>query len=185
MEKILQLAQKLKALSDQGVGGEKENATRMLIALCEKHGIPLSDITDQEPIKTFEVWVEKDPSLEWTFFVQTAASVLGNDFKCGRYLHNYRKGQKYAGLRRCYIECTSSEFIEIQAKHKFFYKHFMDEVKVLYKAFVQTNKLYTKPDPNRKSEERELTPEEMEELHKMMHMMQGLDRKIFHKQLNQ
>lgn len=183
MEKILELARKLKALSGQGVGGEKTNATQKLIQLCEKHGIPLSEITDEEPSRDHEVWVEKDPSLEWKFFVQTAASVLGHDFKAGRYLHAYRKGQKYAGKRRCYLHCTSSEFIEIQAKHAFFYRHFMDEVHVLYKAFIQTNKLYTKSDPNKQSEERELTDEEKAEMGKVMNMMQGLDRKIFHKQL--
>lgn len=185
MEKVLKLAQKLKALSDQGVGGEKDNATRMLIALCEKHGIPLSDITDDEPIQRFEIWKERDPSMEWKFFVQIAASVLGDDFMIGRYRHNYKKGQKYAGLRRCFIECTASQFLEIQAKHEFFWAHWQKEVKMFYQAFVQTNKLYTKADPNKESEERDLTPEELEELYRISQLMQGIDRKIFNKQLEQ
>jgi len=41
--KILDKAKKLKALADRGIGGEKENATRMLCLYMEKH-----NITDRE-----------------------------------------------------------------------------------------------------------------------------------------
>lgn len=37
--KILEKARKLKALADRGVGGEKENAQRMLEEYMKKHGL--------------------------------------------------------------------------------------------------------------------------------------------------
>lgn len=42
--KILDKAKKLKALADRGIGGEKENATRMLGLYMEKHNIKESEL---------------------------------------------------------------------------------------------------------------------------------------------
>ncbi len=41
MDKIIELAKKLKALSERGEGGEKLNADRMLKDLMNKHDISL------------------------------------------------------------------------------------------------------------------------------------------------
>ena len=44
-KKILDKAKKLKELADRGVGGEKDNAIRMLTAYMEKHGISDTELT--------------------------------------------------------------------------------------------------------------------------------------------
>lgn len=182
-EKILTLAKKLKALSDRGVGGEKESATRILLRFCDKHGISLEEITGEEEVSDHEVWLEKEPSKEISFFVQVCSSVLGKDFKVGIYKRNYKKGQKYSGKKRCFVTCTPSQLLEIKAKHDFFWKHYQEEVEIFYSAFIQTQRLFAKSDPNDKSDEKPLTDEEKEELYKIMNMMQGMDRKVFNKQL--
>lgn len=45
-EELKAKLQKIKALADRWVGGEKENAKRMLAKLCEENGIHLSELED-------------------------------------------------------------------------------------------------------------------------------------------
>ena len=47
-KKILDKAKKLKELADRGVGGEKENAIRMLDAYMQKHNISDSEISSHK-----------------------------------------------------------------------------------------------------------------------------------------
>jgi hypothetical protein len=178
--KIFQLAKKLKALSDRGVGGEKENATQMLFALCRKHNIDIS-LLEGEQTKDHEFWLHDDP-FERKFFTQVASSVIGD---CNLILYKYKMGQRKPGMRRHGLCCTSSEFLEIMAKFDFFFKHYQKEVLLYYKAFVQKNKLYMKVDHTEENDtsDRELSATERAELWKIANMMEGIERKIFTKQL--
>lgn len=47
MDKKRELLQKLKALADRGVGGEKVNAQRKLDEYMRKHGYTLEDLDEQ------------------------------------------------------------------------------------------------------------------------------------------
>ena len=48
MEKNIELAKKLKALSDRGVGGEKINAEKLLNDLLKKHGLTIEDVEGEK-----------------------------------------------------------------------------------------------------------------------------------------
>ena len=48
MSKYIELAKKLKALADRGIGGEKINAEKMLNALMKKHKISIEDIEGEK-----------------------------------------------------------------------------------------------------------------------------------------
>ena len=52
MEKI-EIIQKLKALSDRGVAGEKENATKLLKKLMKKYRITEEDLQEEEKKDVF------------------------------------------------------------------------------------------------------------------------------------
>jgi hypothetical protein len=50
MNKIIELAKKLKALSTQGFGGEKINAEKMLQKIMVKHNLTIEDVAGRRKI---------------------------------------------------------------------------------------------------------------------------------------
>ncbi len=176
MEKILELARKLRALADKGVDGEKDTALLMLQRLMKKHGITIDMISEDE-IKEHSFKIEETYS---RFFGQIVASVLGSKVSVSYYPH--QKGKK----REQFINCTPYQAIEIEAKYNFFVECYKKELELFYQAFIQQNHLYVKKNDNDEddSEEKELSREEREKLYKMVNMMQGMDRHIFTKQLS-
>lgn len=175
MEKVLELARKLKELADRGIGGEKENAQVMLERLMKKHHITIDMIDSSDSIdRKFKITKE-----EFKFWRQIVANVLG-EIGIGSYTNERTKKKSY------FVKCTSCEFIEIQAKFEFFYKIYEEEQKIFYSAFIQAQHLYLKEsaDSDAKEQAKELSPEEKAKLYKMMNMMKGLDRHIFQKQLS-
>lgn len=176
-DKILNLAKKLKALSEKGIGGEKDNATSMLKIHMDKHGITW-EMLGEDLIKDHEVFLSEDQE---RFYKQICANVCGiGSCKFGRYA--YKMG-KNPGKNRFYVECTDVEFIEISARFDFFWPHYKEESDIFYSAFIQSNKLYAKPSGD-ESEQKELTRSEKERLLKMMAMMSGMEPKQYLKQLS-
>ncbi len=182
-EKILETAKKLKALSDRSIDGEKENAISMLMRFMGKHGIT-TEMIEGKVIKKHYVFLE--PMFEKRFFMQICASVLGSSYSVYRYTYKLTRSKENVGKNRYGIECTDAEFIEIEAKHEFYFKHFLDELDIFRSAFIQKNKIYQKQtDTDMDDEdETELTIEERRRLFKIANIMAGMDRKVFLKQLN-
>ena len=58
MSKNIELAKKLKALADKGIGGEKSNAEAMLNNLMKKHNITIEEI-EGEKLMDFFFKIEK------------------------------------------------------------------------------------------------------------------------------
>lgn len=181
-EKILETAKKLKALSDRGVDGEKENAIEMLSRFMQKHGIT-AEMIEGRIIKKHIVFLE--PMFEKRFFAQICASVLGGGYSLYRYTYKLTKARENVGKFRYGIECTDAEFIEIEAKHEFFFNCFLEDMDIFRSAFIQKNQLYQKSDDsdNEDTETPQLTPEEKAKLFKMANMMMGMDKKEFLKQI--
>jgi O-glycosyl hydrolase len=176
MEKILELARKLKALAERGIGGEKENAAAMLNRLMKQHGITIDMISGTEK-KDFVFYTVQERR---QFLVQIIANVLGKKCNIFSYPSDARRKKKRVGTT-----CSPAEAVEIQAKFDFFWKAWESELDVFYSAFIQTNKLYSKKTGDEDDEERELTLAERQKLWKMANMMQGMDRHHFVKQITQ
>lgn len=172
MEKIIQLAKKLLALAEKGVDGEAENALNMLHKLMQQHGITM-DMINENDVKEHHFYVEKEKYKIWR---QVVASVLGNSTV------SYYKGERKK-KKSYFIKCTPAEALEIQAKFDFYWAAWEKELKTFTSAFIQKNKLYQKPDENDEKEDRELTPEELDELYRLYQMMGGIQRHHFVKQL--
>ena len=165
MDKIIELAKKLKALTERGEGGEKINAHRMLRDLMNKHDISLDQIEEVSREKrqfTFKANQQK-------LFTQIAAMVMGRAVEFWRI-----KGKRNVLL----IECTVAEFLEIQAAFDFFWEAYERELKVFDKAFIYRNNLLPK-DVIVTDE-----PMDQEELGKLTSMMRGIDRRIMQKRLS-
>ena len=170
-DKVTELAKKLKELAERGVGGEKQNAEYHLQRLLEKHGMTLEDILEEKrDVREFKVPKEKEE-----FFFQVAASVVG------------REGVRHSKEGRSFLmNLTITEYLEIEAKFDFFWKAYKEELDIFYSAFVQKNKLYSKPSDKDKdnSEEKELTKEEKEKLRRMWAMADGIKRHTLTKQID-
>lgn len=173
--KIINLLKKLSELAKRGVGGEQENAERMLHDLCKKHGISLDDI-EGEKVSEYEFHVPKEQS---KFFCQVVSSVLGNDIDV-----MYATVDRKKVVQRKYVKCSDAEYVEIQAKWEFYWKKYNDDLEIFYAAFVQKNKLYIKKLDD-DDDDTEPTLEERQRLFRMRQMMDGLDRHSFHKQITQ
>lgn len=174
MEKILALAKKLKALADRGIDGEKTTAMEMLQKFMTKHNITL-DMINEDDTKEYTVKMEIE---KYKFWRQVVASVIGNS----AVIHYKRKDN--ASKKTYWITCTPSQYLEIEAKFSFFYNIYLQEENIFYKAFIQTQKLYTKVDnEDLDKEEKPLTTEEKQELWKMANMMAGMTRHHFAKQI--
>jgi len=176
-EKVLSLAKKLKALSDRGVGGEKENATQMLVSLMERHNITIEMIAGDER-KTHQLFL--DPTEE-KFLRQVISSVVGRGFRLFQY--KYKMVRIPGKLRYGIEKITDAEFLEVMAKHAFYYADYQDQIRIFYSAYVQKNKLYVRRDESEDDSPRELTPEEKREILKISLMMEGIERKLFVKQI--
>ena len=130
-DKFLQLAKKLKALADQGVGGEKENAAAKLTAFMEKHGITMDQLgEDKRERSPFRV--TKD---QHKLFFQVAASVIGMRATTYWVIPGKRNLVK--------LETTKSEAIEIELKFRHYWKAYTDELKIFYSAFIQRNRIFS------------------------------------------
>lgn len=172
-ENVLELLKKLKALAEKGVGGEKENAADKLQKLMDKHNITW-DMLNDDVKKRKEFKIHKDDE---TFFFQVVSSVVGNT----KY-QSYR-GEERKAKRRYIFDLTDVEFIEISTKFEFYLKKYKEDLKIFYSAFIQKNELYRKQTDEEKEERKPLTPEEKEELWRMMQMMSGMKRHQLQKQL--
>lgn len=170
MSKILELAKKLKALADKGVGGEAVNAAKKLELICLKHGINLEDLDDE---KLQMGWFNVRPE-QRKFFIQVVSSVLGNDFDTYSRLKNGKKIKDVVG-----IELKPAQIAEIEMKFSFYWRAYQEEHDIFYRAFIQTNQLYVKGS----SAQKDLSAEEEEKLLRILAMAQALKKHQFRKQL--
>lgn len=83
-EELLQRLERVKALAERGVGGEKENAEALLNRLMAKYGISEEDIEDTAErdyfIRYHNFWERK-------LIVQIAYKHLGSGHCCGTARH--------------------------------------------------------------------------------------------------
>jgi len=143
MRKHLELARKLKALADRGVGGEKETAESMLTALLKKHKISIEEIEGE---KLERYYFKLNPG-EYKLWYQIVGHV-NHSIKC--YGEFPKKVIKDFGLEGNYmIESTAANYVEIEAKYSFYKRLYNEELEVFYMAFLRANNLLI-DNPNTK-----------------------------------
>ena len=160
-----ELIKKVKALAERGEGGEKLNAQKMLAELMKKYNIKEEDIAE-DIVKEFTI---KIPSVfkSMALASQIVFSVLGREVDEDKGLYTYGNRRNKAIVRS-----TSAEFLEIEAKFKFYLHHYKIELERFYGAFVQANELFPPPEKARKEKQKFfLTEEDM----KMLKMAESLE----------
>ena len=164
-DKIIQLAKKLKALAERGIGGEKINAQNMLDKLLMENDLTIEQINEPD---------RKDHFFEYKFkqrdiLVQVIRSIMGNK-------SIYTVTGKKTVI--C-ISCDNAEYIEIQAAFNVFWKAYEKELDLFLVAFVSKNKLFAAgPSDNDKPS----TLTEIEK-YKIAKMSEGIDKYTNHKLL--
>jgi hypothetical protein len=135
MSKAIELAKKLKALADKGVGGEKQNAEQMLEKFLKKHNLTIEEIEGEKINKYFFQIDNKYQQLLNQILKITNrslslwAEIPKNKIRQLRLAGNYM------------TECTASQFVEIKAKFDFYSNLYEEELDVFYTAFLHANNL--------------------------------------------
>lgn len=174
MDKIIELAKKLHALAQQGEGGEKENAVKMLEALMKKHGITIDMIDSEDQVDHYFEIIKSEERL----LIQIARHVSNT---CRIYdTRKNKRAQKYLLM---IITCTQAQALEIRAKFEFYKVVYEKDLATFYKAFIHKNKLLAESIQVDDTEPVELTPEEKAEAFRIRNMMEGMQRHHFHKQI--
>lgn len=162
---IKELAKKLKALADQGIGGEKVNAEQKLKELIEKHNLSEDDLGEASEHR-FDFKKEQKK-----LFNQICCHVLGKEIKTYSL-----KSERHTML---VAECTNLQAIEIESLFSFYYAEYERQLETFYRAFVYKNNLLPSDA---------MPTDDLEELAKIEEankLMQGMDKSHFLKQISQ
>lgn len=175
MEKYIDLAKKLSALAEKGVGGEKINAQEMLQKIMKKHGITREDIEGEKRNKYWFTDVNE------RLFHQIIGVV-------NRKIQGYGKfpqeDVEQHGLPGNYmIECTVFEYIQIEGMYSVYEKLYNQELEVFYYAFCKANNLLV--TPKERIDASDLSPEELDKYKRASVMAIGIKKGEYRKQLSQ
>ena len=142
---------KLKALADRGIGGEKDNAAFLLQKLCNKYGVSLDEVTDDDH-KELYWFVHKQGSIYRKLLNQCMYKIFGESRPV------YKRGKE----RILGAYCTSSEAIEIEMDYDFYLRTFKEDMERLYHMFIQKNRVFPVNSKSEESSEAtEITDEDM------------------------
>lgn len=169
MSKYIELARKLRALAEKGVGGERVNAEQQLRNLMEKHGFTIDDLEAEETkYHLFQV-----PHHHKKLFKQIAYSVLGFGF---RFAELNDTPDEMA------VETTAAKAVEIESKFQFYMSAWEEELDLFFLAFVKKNDLYHDSAPTATA--RDLSLEELRKHMEAELVAQGITKRIFRTQIN-
>lgn len=175
MTKHIELAKKIKELAEKGIGGEKINTEKMLNDLLKKHNISIEEI-EGEKLLDFYFTINDEHIFSLLFQIIKGVNL---NIRCfGEIPKSKVRALKLKG--NYLIECTASEFVEIESKFDFYHRIYKSELDTFLKAFIHANDLEI-DNPNR--EVKELTQEEFKELYRIREMASKIKKGEFHKQL--
>jgi hypothetical protein len=171
-EKLLDRLRKIQALARHGVGGEKENAERMLARLLDLHNLTIEDLDGESKM------------IEWRFKADSGFDIrLVNQiiFKVTN-VCNYRiyKYNGKAGLYGC--ELSAAQAIECEAILAILRPALEDHFQIAFSAFVQSNQIFG-DSPAEDQGDKEETPEDRARTFAIMQMMLGTKKVDLLKQI--
>ena len=134
-DKKKQLLNKLKALAERGVGGEKETAQRKLQELMEKYEIDENDLSDDKKEKyQFKYKNEFEKKL----IKQIAYRTFKKEWSERMYTYSRGRGKRSIML----IECTKAEEIQLRIEYEFYKDLWKEEAEFLFNVFIQKHRIF-------------------------------------------
>ena len=168
MSKFIELAKKLKALAEQGVGGEKVNAEIKLRALMQKHNISMSDI--EEPVLVERVFIIPDKYRR--LFMYIVMNVCGD-------VSIYKSSRKRTAF---FVEMSAEDYILVTQKFDFYSKAYEQKLKVFLRSFIMANDLFMKINDDDEDPPESLNSMSDEYL-EALEMASKIKKDVFFKQL--
>lgn len=129
-----ELFKKLKALAEQGVGGEKENAQQLLKKFMRKYNVSEDEIDDDVLIE-YEKKVKNEYEIK--LFAQVFYKVVDGSIYTFKSVRSGRRFKNLLGYR-----CTAAQNIELEFLFDFYKRLFYKELDLLFTAFIQKHKLF-------------------------------------------
>lgn len=159
------LLRKIKALAEQGVGGEKSGAERILSKLLKKYNLSEADlIAEEDTISEIEITFKGKE--EETLLLQVCYKVFGSTANVSGKVFRYTRGKGSRNTK--IINCTPSEAAQIILYFDFYKDLWKKEKAKLLEAFIQKNKIFGNDKP---SNSERLSDEEIEEILKRMSIL--------------
>lgn len=174
MEKYIELAKKLFALADKGMGGEKINAQSMLEKIMKKHGLSIEDIEGEKQTEYF--FKDIDQRL-WHQIVGR----VNPEIHC--YGKIPAKDVKRVGLAGNYfIRCTAHEYVQIEGMYAIYKRLYDEELNIFYHAFCTANDLLVRPKTPIGLDD--LNAQELEKLLRVRKMSREIKTEQYRRALN-
>lgn len=164
-----EIIQKLKALSDRGVAGEKENATKLLHKLMKKYGISEEELQD-------EITKEVVITLRNTAEKRICHQILYAYFDDMPLYKKIRNRTKY------FVKMTAAQEIEFKYMLSVYIDNFYKEQDIFIDAYIQKNRIFPANVETRYIED--MTAEERGRSLRASFMAQGMEFKSIRKALN-
>lgn len=165
----LEIIQKLKALSDRGINGEKENATKLLEKLMKKYGITDEEL---EQSQTKIVWITLKNMAEKRICSQILYAYFDD---AGLY-------QRNGDRTKYWTELTPAQEIEFKYMLSTYLDSFYKEQDIFIHAFIQKNRIFPKDGPVTYIDD--LPPEEKAKSIRASFMAEGMEFTKIRKALN-
>ena len=170
-EDIIDRLRKMKALADHGVGGERENAQRLLAAVAAEYGISLERLNDSL-LKTFRITISN------TFKRKLLSQLCGlkrQELKLGgEYLTENRVTLWTCRQRNLYAirDCTDAEWLELSAKLEILARAYKKQEREFYTAFLMANNLLLEAEDS----DAEPSRAEMQRNFRIAQMSMGIEK---------
>ena len=163
-KKVIDKLHKLLALAEQGEGGEKVTAQRMLDKMLKKHGLTMTDIANES---TEVYWFTYKGSIEKQLLSQIIFAVSP---LCERWK---RKGSKtITGAK-----LTKSEMLDIELRFSVYSKAIKEDIEIFVNAFIMKNDIYPEDSDTFAKEIGEETPEEKAKRFRTSCIAEGIEKK--------
>lgn len=169
-EKIITKIQKLKALKDRGEKNEAIVADKLIQELCEKYGIELSELFEDEK-HYYKFTYKNDNQLTilthvfWTYDI----------FE----VHHDRES------KIIFVELTNLDFIDIESKYEFHVNNYRSELKEMQNnlilAYLAKHHLFGDTIPPEKNQAKD--EYSFERIKKIKGLSNALNDNYYHKQL--
>ncbi len=168
-KKLQKRIQNLLALSESGVGGEKENAKARLDALCTKHNVAIEDFLDTT--ETTELyWIRYNDTPDKTLLCQVGYMVSP---KCTQWVNKSKQ-------RQIGFEITKSEHAEMILRFTILRRELKILLERTVRAFIQSNHIFPDKGDVDTSESKKLTQAEMDEIDAMLKLARGINPTPIH-----
>lgn len=169
-QKVKDRIYKLLELSNRGVGGEKDNAEKRLMALLKKYSLSMNDLVDTESRSEITIYYKTK------FESRLANQIL---YQMGLDKDSY---ELIGDRNKIYVECTKSEETEFKLKYSIYKLALKKEMELTYQAFIQAQGIFPE---NSTPEEKEYTAEELANLEKIAMRMSSVDKVSVHQAIEE